>query len=81
VRRENHDAGGEEDGFRDRMGDEDNGPAMFLLEAQQLFIHAVARYFVQSCEGLIHEKDARTSGESAGNGDAHLHATGELPGI
>ncbi len=81
VGREDEDAGGEEDGFGDGVGDEEDGPVLFFAEAEKLFVHAVAGHLVEGGEGLVEEEEAGARGEGAGDGDAHLHAAGELAGV
>ena len=62
------------------MGDEENGLAGLVLDAQQLALQDLAGLGVQRAEGLVHQQDGRVDGERAGEAHALLHAARELVG-
>ena len=81
MRCEDHDARREKDRFRDGVRDEEDGPFVLGIEAQQFLIEAVACHLIERGEGFVHEQNARATNQGAGDRDAHLHAAGELARI
>ena len=59
------------------------GPDGAAGEPQELALHQLARLGVERGEGLVHQQELGLRGEGAGEGDALLHAAGELarPGV
>ena len=53
VRGEDDDARGEEDGFGDRVRDEQDSPATFRAQTQKLFVHAVACHLVKGSKWFV----------------------------
>ena len=72
---------GEEDRLRDRVGDEEDGLLLLHPDALQLEVHVLAGHGVERPEGLVHQEHGRVVDEGAGDRDALLHATGQLPRI
>ncbi len=62
----------------DVVGDEHDGLAQPLLEAQKLVLQATAVDRVDRPEGLVHQHQRRVSGERAGHADALALAAREL---
>ena len=48
-------------------------------DAQQLGLHVLAGHLVERAERLVHQQQRRVGSEGAGDRDALLHATRELP--
>ena len=44
-------------------------------------VELVAGDFVQRAEGFVHQQQSGAQAQGAGDGDALLHAAGELPGV
>ncbi len=78
-RRHHDDAGREEDGLGDRVGDEDDGRARRLPDPQELHVEALARHLVERAERLVHQQERRVEGERPRDRDALLHPARELP--
>ena len=84
IAAEDDDAVGEEDGFLDVVGDEEDGfggDGLLLPELEELAAQVVGGEDVEGGERLVHEKDFRLDDERAGESDALAHAAGELAGI
>src|SRR6266704_1362034 len=62
----------------DAVGDEHDGLAGLLPDAQQLVLEAVAGLRVQRGERLVHQQHVRVEGEAAGDGHPLLHPAGQL---
>ncbi len=60
------------------MGDEDDGALLDLRGVQNQVVHDFAGLCIEGAEGLVHQQDAGPAHQGAGNGDALLHAAGEL---
>ncbi len=69
---EQDDAGSEEQGFAQIVGDEDDGLAQTAGEG--------AEFALERSEGLVHEEKGRISSEGAGNTDALALAAGKFAG-
>ena len=52
-----------------------------LPDLEQLEVHPLAGHLIERAERLVHEQDRRVDGQRAGDRDALLHATGELPRV
>ena len=52
-----------------------------LVDAQQLFLHHLARHGVERCERLVHQQHFRIGGQQPRERDALLHAARQLGGI
>ena len=78
ARRQDDDAVGEHQRLPDAVGDEDDRLAARRPDAQQLVLHLDARQLVERAERLVHQQDLRIERERAGDGDALLHAAGQL---
>ena len=63
------------------MRDKNNGEPPDPGPFEQLSIQFVARDFVQGAEGFVHEEQIGLRDQRARDGDPHLHAAGNLPGI
>ena len=71
----------EEDGLGDGVGDEDDGRAGALPDAQEFEVHALARHLVEGPEGLVHEQQGGVERQGPGDGRALLHPARKLPGV
>src|SRR3546814_11105850 len=80
ARRHDDDLRRQEDRLRNRVGDEDDGLAGALPEAQKLLVEVVAGDLVEGAEGLVHQQQLGLERQRASDGDALLHAAGKLPG-
>lgn len=78
---EQDDAGGEEQGLAQIVGDKDDGFAETPGERGKLALQLGAGDGVQRAKGLIHEQDGRVRGEGARHTDALTLATRKLAGI
>src|SRR5688572_23916115 len=78
ARRHHHHAVCEEHGFRDRVRHEHDGLGLALPDAQELERHLLARERIERAEGLVHEEHLRVVDQRPADGDALLHAAGEL---
>ncbi len=78
---EDQDARGQEHRFEHRMGDEDDGAAELSPDLQEVVVQLEAGDLVERGEGLVHQQQARLGDQRPGDGDAHLHAAGELARI
>ena len=78
---EDDDAVGELDGFVDVVGDEDDGLALGVPDAEEFAAHDEAGDGVEGAEGLVEEEHVGVDGEGAGDFEALLHAAGELVGV
>src|SRR3990170_4295509 len=84
ARRQHDDSIREGDRLRDGVGDEHHGLAAGgrgLPDAQQLVAHGGAADLVQGAERFVHQQERGVKGQGAGDGDALLHAAGELVGV
>src|SRR5689334_2346554 len=63
------------------MGDEDDGLPAFAPDAKELYVHPLAREFIQRAEGFVHQDDARVGDQHARKRRALLHASRELARI
>ena len=77
-RRHDHHAVGEQDRLRDAVGDEQDGLAPLVPDAQQLQAHLLARHGVQRAERLVHQEQARIGQQRPADGHALLHAARQL---
>jgi hypothetical protein len=75
---EKDDAGSEEQGFAQIVGDEDDGLAEATGKRAEFALKFGAGDGVERAEGLVHEKDRWIGGEGAGNADTLALASGEL---
>ena len=75
---EDEDAVGEVDGLVEIVGDEENRDVDVTPDVEEVSLHLSAGLGVERAEGLVHEEDAGLVCESAGDGDALLHAAGEF---
>src|SRR5262249_5253192 len=73
--------GGQVDGVGDGGGDEDDGEGEVGPQGAQQLLQAGAGQRVDRAERLVHQQYGRAAGERPRNGDALLHAAGQLPGI
>src|SRR5438067_8677203 len=64
--------------FRDGMGDEEDGEAGILPEAQELLLHLAPRERVEGREGFVHEEDLGLDRHGACDRDPLLHASRKL---
>jgi hypothetical protein len=62
------------------VGDEQHRLALRLPDAEQQFLHQLARLVVERAEGLVHQQHARVVGQRAGDRHALLHAARQLLG-
>ncbi len=76
--REQRDPVADHQGLLDRVGHEEERHAGLVPEGQQLLLHLAPGERVQRREGLVHQEHLRLHGERPGDGDALLHAAGEL---
>jgi hypothetical protein len=60
------------------VGDEHDGDAAAGPDRQQLALELLSGERIERAERLVHQQDAGIVGEHARNGDALLHAAGEL---
>ncbi len=81
ARREDHDAVGHVDGLVDVVGDEQDGHAVLVADAQDEVLEVGARLRVDGGERLVHEQDLGLVGEAARDRHALLHAARELPRV
>jgi len=77
---EQDNARGEEQGFAQIVGDEDDGLAEAAGEGAEFALELGARDGIERAEGLVHQKDGRIGGESAGDTDALTLAAGKFAG-
>ena len=80
-RREHDHAVGEEHRLADPVGDKEHRLFRLLPDAQELEVHPLPGQGVEGAEGLVHQQQLGVVNEGAGDGDALLHAAGELLGI
>ncbi len=84
IAAEHDDAIGQQDGFLDVVGhDEDalGGHGLLGPELEQFAAQVFGREHVEGGEGLVHEEHFGLDDESAGKADALLHAAGEFLGV
>ena len=72
------DAVGEIDGLLDAVSDEEDRPRIDAGEPDQLLLHHDARLRVERAERLVHQEHVGLEHIGARDGDALLHAAGEL---
>ncbi len=77
---EQDDAGGEEQGFAQIVGDKHDGLPQAADECAEFALEFGARDGIECAEGLVHEKNGRISSEGAGNTDALALAAGKFAG-
>src|SRR5919109_410104 len=70
-----------EDRLRNRVRDEYDRGLAGLPDAQELHVQALPCHLVQGAKGLVHQQDRGRERERAGDRDALLHASRELPGM
>ena len=83
VAAEDDDAVGEEDGFFDVVGDDEDGLGGHGLvgpELEEFGAEVFGGEDVEGGEGLVHEEDFGLDDEGAGEADALAHAAGEFFG-
>jgi hypothetical protein len=73
-------AGGEEQGFSQIVSDEDDGFAEAAGEGAELALELGTGDGIERAEGLVHQKNGRIGGESAGDADALTLASGKFAG-
>ena len=71
------DAVGKLDGFVDIVGDEDDGFALRLPDAQQFTAHDEAGDGIERAEGLVEKEHVGVDGQRARHFEPLLHAAGE----
>src|SRR5206468_3959614 len=76
--RHDDDAVGEKGRLGNGVGDEHDGLARLLPDAQELEVHELAGHGVESAEGLVHEEERGVVHERARDGHALAHPAGEL---
>src|SRR6266478_1837560 len=84
IAAEDDDAVGENDGFFNIVGDDENGAGgdfVFEPELEQLAAERFGGEHVERGEGLVHEQDFRLDDESTRDANALLHAAGKLFGV
>ena len=65
---------GQIDALENRMRDEDDRPAEFLPEVQEIVVELEAGDLVESGEGFVHQQELRLGDEGTGDRYPHLHA-------
>jgi hypothetical protein len=80
-RAHHHHAAAHEHRLVDVVGDEEHGLALRFPDAQQQFLHQLARLVVERAEGLVHQQHARVVGQRTGQRGALLHAARQLLGV
>ena len=78
ARAHHHDAVGELHRLVDVVGDEDDGLALGLPDAQQFAAHDEAGDGIERAEGLVEKEHVGIDGQGARHFEALLHAAGEL---
>ena len=78
---EKSDARGEQKGFANVVGDENDGFVEAAGEGAEFALKFGACDGIERAERLVHEKDGRVGGESACDADALALSTGEFSGI
>ena len=63
------------------MRNEDRAEVILIAQPEKLLLHVVPRHRIECAEGLIHQQNLRPRHQSAGDGDPHFHAAGELARI
>src|SRR6185437_11049337 len=84
IASEHDDAVGEEDGFLDVVGNEEDGlrgDGFFLPELEQFAAEVFGGEYVERGKGFVHEEDFRLNDEGAGEADALTHTAGKFLGI
>ena len=81
ARRHQHHAIGEIDRLLDVVGDEGERRLFQPVHVQDEVVHDFARLRVERAEGLVHQQDFGPPHQRAGDGDALLHAAGQLVGV
>jgi len=77
---EQDDAGSEEQGFAQIVGDEDDGLAQTAGEGAEFALELGTGDGIERSEGLVHEEKGGISSEGAGNTDALALAAGKFAG-
>ena len=78
---QHNDAVGEQDGFFNVVGDDEDAPGGHGLlgpELEEFAAQVLGRENVERGEGLIHEQDLRLDDQGPGKADPLLHAAGEF---
>ena len=81
VAAEDDDAVGQQDGFFNVVGDDEDGLGGHGLvgpQLQQFRTEVFGGQYVEGAEWLVHEQDFRFDDQGAGKADALLHAAGKL---
>ena len=84
IAAEHDDAVGEQDGFFNVVGDQEDGLGGHGLvgpELEQFTAQVFGGEHVEGAEGLVHEEDFGLDDQGAGKADALLHAAGQFLGI
>ena len=84
IAAEHDDAVGEQDGFFDIVGDDEDGlcgDGLLLPEFEEFRAEVFGRQHVQRAEGLVHEEDFGLDDQGAGEADALAHAARKFFGI
>jgi hypothetical protein len=84
IAAQHDDAVGQQDGFFNVVGDEEDGLGGHGLvgpQLQQFAAQVLGREHVERGEGLVHEEHFRLDDQGAGKADALLHAAGQLFGV
>ena len=79
--RHQHDAAAQIDGFFDIVGDEQDGAFLQPVHVTDQVVHDFAGLRIQRAERLVHQQCRGFGQQGAGNGNALLHAAGELAGV
>ena len=75
---EDEHAGAELEGLGDVVGDHEHGHAVLAPERGQQLLHVDADAGIERAERLVEEQDLRPPEQGLGDGEALLHAAGEL---
>ncbi len=84
IAAQDDDAVGQQDGFFDVVGDDEDGRVGIFLpgpELQQFAAQVLGGEHIQRGERLVHEENFGLHHQRAGKADALLHAAGEFLGI
>ena len=71
---------GEKDGLGNGVSHEHHRHAAIEKKGLKVIVQVLAGEFVQGGKGFIEEQEARLGDQGPRQGDAHLHATGQLVG-
>ena len=84
IAAQHDDAVGEQHGFFDVVGHDEDGAgrdSLVVPQFQQFAAEVLRGEHVERGEGLVHEEDLRLDNQRAGKADALPHAAGELLGV